>query len=249
MFGCGAAEGPVPDVVGERLDVAKSVMSDAGYDTESLGGGVVGIVDESNWTLCETRPAGGATDGGTVKLIVDRTCDSAAAAVETVSGESPTAEAVATSKVKKKSKSKPARPRVTRIAVPDVTGMDISSLRTRCRPRAFTCWMKKTHPARGGCCSTTATGLSCGSHHGSERACLRDARSPSSQSRTSDEPSLFMDLSRPKLAFWVTALSAAFIGLGIGGASAADQSAIDKPESQALGSVPTPIRPLPTSSR
>ena len=44
-----------------------------GYDTESLGGGVVGIVDESNWTVCETRPAGGATDGGTVKLIVDRT--------------------------------------------------------------------------------------------------------------------------------------------------------------------------------
>jgi beta-lactam-binding protein with PASTA domain len=124
MFGCGAAEGPVPDVVGERLDVAKSVMSDAGYDTESLGGGVVGIVDESNWTVCETRPAGGSTDGGTVKLIVDRTCDSAAAAVETVSGESPTAEAVSTPEVKKKPKSKPAGPRAKRIAVPDVTGMD-----------------------------------------------------------------------------------------------------------------------------
>ena len=32
---------------------------------------------------------------------------------------------------------------------------------------------------------------------------------------------------RPKLAFWVTALSAAFIGIGIGGASAADQAPVE----------------------
>jgi hypothetical protein len=74
IAGCGGADGPVPDVAGERLDVAKSEMSDAGYDTEEIGGGAFGIVAESNWTVCETDPAAGDTGGGKVKLIVDREC-------------------------------------------------------------------------------------------------------------------------------------------------------------------------------
>jgi hypothetical protein len=74
VAGCGGADGPVPDVAGERLDVAKSEMSDAGYDTEEIGGGAFGILAESNWTVCKTDPPAGDSGGGTVKLIVDREC-------------------------------------------------------------------------------------------------------------------------------------------------------------------------------
>ena len=87
-------------------------MSDAGYDTEALGGGTFGIVDESNWTVCETRPAAGTTGGGTVKLVVDRTCDEPevqAAAQE--EAEPSTREAAATPKPKKAKKAKRKRPK------------------------------------------------------------------------------------------------------------------------------------------
>jgi hypothetical protein len=111
----------VPDVVGERLDVAKSAMADAGYETEPLGGGMFGIVDESNWTVCETRPDAGPTGTGTVKLIVDRTCDAAPYAVEETT--SAAAEPAAKRKAAvKRPKAAPVRAR--RIRVPNVVGMD-----------------------------------------------------------------------------------------------------------------------------
>ena len=127
LAGCGGSSQPVPDVVGERLDVAKSEMSDAGYDTEELGGGMFGIVDESNWTVCETRPAGGSLDGGKVKLIVDRSCDTTTAASAEVSEEPATEEAAATTRVKKPARwkaKKKQKPAVQRIRVPDVVGLD-----------------------------------------------------------------------------------------------------------------------------
>ena len=128
VVGCGAPNQPVPDVVGERLDVAASEVSDAGYDTEALGGGTFGIVDESNWTVCETRPAAGTTGGGTVKLVVARSCEEPevqAAVLE--EAEPSTREAVATPKAKKAKKRK--RPKAVapssgRITVPDVVGID-----------------------------------------------------------------------------------------------------------------------------
>jgi beta-lactam-binding protein with PASTA domain len=81
IAGCGGgADGPVPDVVGSRLDVAKSEMADAGYETEEIGGGMFGIVNESNWTVCETRPAAGSSASDKVKLIVDRSCGTSPAA-------------------------------------------------------------------------------------------------------------------------------------------------------------------------
>jgi hypothetical protein len=40
------------------------------------GGGLFGIIDHGNWTVCATKPAAGAAlaRGASVKLFVDRSC-------------------------------------------------------------------------------------------------------------------------------------------------------------------------------
>lgn len=76
--GCGGNDEPsaMPDVVGERLDVAKSDLAAAGVgedDVEVVGGGTFGVLDESNWTVCDQDPSSGA-DAKNVRVIVDRVC-------------------------------------------------------------------------------------------------------------------------------------------------------------------------------
>src|SRR4051812_2836092 len=66
-----------PKVVGERLDVAKSDLKQAGVvddDIEIVGGGTFGVVDESNWVVCEQQPGAGQAMTGTARVIVDRAC-------------------------------------------------------------------------------------------------------------------------------------------------------------------------------
>ena len=130
--GCGGASSPVPDVAGERLDVAKAEMDDAGYDTEEIGGGAFGIVVESNWTVCETDPPAGSSGDSTVKLIIDRSCESTAASdssadtepQQNADGADPTPEA--TPKPKRKPK-----PKLAAITVPGVVGMDHQAAQNR----------------------------------------------------------------------------------------------------------------------
>jgi beta-lactam-binding protein with PASTA domain len=132
MAGCGSeANRPVPDVVGERLDVAKSTMNDGGYDTEAIGGGTFGIVVESNWTVCETEPPAGATADGKVKLIVDRACNDATTAnsEQDASPAEPTAEP--TPKPKRKRKRRTSTRSVASTTVPDVVGMDHQAAQDR----------------------------------------------------------------------------------------------------------------------
>ncbi|UZN04801.1 DUF4839 domain-containing protein [Cellulomonas sp. S1-8] len=78
LAGCGSGEGPVmPDVVGAQLDVALSDTDRAGIDpdeVEVVGGGLLGVVDESNWTVCEQLPAAGTAVSGKPRLVVDRSC-------------------------------------------------------------------------------------------------------------------------------------------------------------------------------
>jgi hypothetical protein len=64
----------VPDVVGDRLDVAEDTLDEQGLDYKEIGGGTFGIVVRSNWEICETKPAAGdpVPAGNAVKLIVDR---------------------------------------------------------------------------------------------------------------------------------------------------------------------------------
>ena len=59
--GCGSDKNAVmPDVTGKKLDVAKSAIKDAGFEDEVKvdGGGVFGVIKESNWEVCDQSPAG-----------------------------------------------------------------------------------------------------------------------------------------------------------------------------------------------
>jgi hypothetical protein len=85
LASCGGSGGDasvptMPDVVGKRLDVANSDIERAGIDgeTEILGGGTFGVVDDSNWTVCEQLPAAGSPVNSPPRLIVDRSCPTAA---------------------------------------------------------------------------------------------------------------------------------------------------------------------------
>jgi hypothetical protein len=76
LTGCGSGEPSVmPDVTGKQLDVAKSDIERAGHggDIEIVGGGMFGVVNESNWTVCEQIPAAGA-DISSPRLVVEREC-------------------------------------------------------------------------------------------------------------------------------------------------------------------------------
>jgi beta-lactam-binding protein with PASTA domain len=64
----------VPDVVGLRLDVAREQLEGDGFEVEASGGGVLGIVVESNWEVqAQTPTAGTRRDpGAAVEVFVDR---------------------------------------------------------------------------------------------------------------------------------------------------------------------------------
>lgn len=66
---------PVPDVVGERLDAAIDDVEDAGFETEVLGGGAFGVIDESGWLVCDQDPGAGSAEADVVELTVDRSCE------------------------------------------------------------------------------------------------------------------------------------------------------------------------------
>lgn len=68
----------MPDVVGKRLDEARSDVKRAGVDDdiEIVGGGVLGILNESNWTVCSQIPEAGTSATVAPRLSVERKCDS-----------------------------------------------------------------------------------------------------------------------------------------------------------------------------
>jgi PASTA domain len=76
LVGCGGAAAPkrVPDVRGQRLDVAEARLDARGLQWEEIGGGVFGVVVRSNWYVDEQVPRPGAK-ATTVRLIVARDCD------------------------------------------------------------------------------------------------------------------------------------------------------------------------------
>ena len=59
-----------PDVVGQRLDIAKKDLKAAGFRARVSGGGVFGVVLEENWVVCDQQPP----DGDRVDINVDRSC-------------------------------------------------------------------------------------------------------------------------------------------------------------------------------
>jgi hypothetical protein len=77
IAGCGSEKDPaMPDVTGKKLDVAQSDIKRAGFDdeVEVLGGGIFGVVKESNWEVCEQTPAPGKALTEAPRLKVDRDC-------------------------------------------------------------------------------------------------------------------------------------------------------------------------------
>ena len=69
----------MPSVVGLQLDVALSDIKEAGFtdDVEIIGGGMLGVVVEANWQVCEQSPDAGATVVDKPALTVERSCDAA----------------------------------------------------------------------------------------------------------------------------------------------------------------------------
>src|SRR5262245_60739783 len=64
----------VPDVTGERLDVAEELLDGAGVRYEAVGGGVFGVIVRSRWIVCRQLPRAGAT-ASSVRLVVARSCE------------------------------------------------------------------------------------------------------------------------------------------------------------------------------
>jgi beta-lactam-binding protein with PASTA domain len=71
--GCGSAPRPVPDVSGERLDVAEETLHDEGLDYDVTGGGAFGVVVRSHWWVCRQDPRPGRK-AASVELVVAREC-------------------------------------------------------------------------------------------------------------------------------------------------------------------------------
>lgn len=64
----------VPELVGERLDVAKDRLDRAGFDPDVEGGGLFGIVTESNWQVVTQQPGPGVMleQGSSVQIRVEK---------------------------------------------------------------------------------------------------------------------------------------------------------------------------------
>ena len=71
--GCGSTPRPVPDVSGERLDIAEETLRDAGLDYDVTGGGAFGVVMRSHWWVCRQDPRRGRR-AASVELVVAREC-------------------------------------------------------------------------------------------------------------------------------------------------------------------------------
>jgi len=64
----------VPDLVGQRLDVAKDRIKRAGFDADVQGGGTFGIIVDSNWQVVDQDPGPGVQleQGSTVHIRVEK---------------------------------------------------------------------------------------------------------------------------------------------------------------------------------
>lgn len=68
------ASSRVPALVGSRLDEAKERLDDAQFDVEVRGGGVFGVLDDSNWEVVGQDPGPGSLldPGSTVEVDIVR---------------------------------------------------------------------------------------------------------------------------------------------------------------------------------
>jgi beta-lactam-binding protein with PASTA domain len=64
----------VPDLAGERLDIAKRRLQVRGFEVDVDGGGILGVIRDRNWRVTEQRPAAGTylEQGSSVRLKVEK---------------------------------------------------------------------------------------------------------------------------------------------------------------------------------
>jgi len=64
----------VPALVGERLTTARDRVERAGFDLDVVGGGLLGVVVESNWEVVGQAPPAGEQreQGSTVQVEIER---------------------------------------------------------------------------------------------------------------------------------------------------------------------------------
>jgi hypothetical protein len=66
----------VPEVRGDRLDLAEATLEARGLSYEVHGGGKLGVIDDSDWLVCEQVPVAGRK-ATMVELAVARSCSRA----------------------------------------------------------------------------------------------------------------------------------------------------------------------------
>lgn len=62
----------MPDVIGEPLDVADQQLDERGIPHDTEGGGLFGVIDDSNWEVCDTYPGAGEPVRDIALLAIDR---------------------------------------------------------------------------------------------------------------------------------------------------------------------------------
>ncbi|MGO4597744.1 DUF4839 domain-containing protein [Terrabacter sp. 2RAF25] len=78
LSACDSGQKPtMPSVVGRQLDVALQDIKLAGFqgDVDVSGGGVLGVIDKSNWKVCKQDPEPGKPVTVTPQVSVDRSCE------------------------------------------------------------------------------------------------------------------------------------------------------------------------------
>ena len=75
LAGCGGRPEPkkIPELRGERLDLAEDRLDALGVDWEEIGGGNLGVVIRSHWWVCDQVPKPGHR-ASKVRLVVEREC-------------------------------------------------------------------------------------------------------------------------------------------------------------------------------
>lgn len=58
------------DLENKPLNQVEDELDGDGIGYHAVGGGTFGIILKSDWGVCDTKPAGGATVSGPVQLIV-----------------------------------------------------------------------------------------------------------------------------------------------------------------------------------
>lgn len=118
----------MPSVEDSRLDVALADLEEQGIpesEVDVIGGGAFGIVDESNWIVCEQRPGPGEPIDVGIRLTVDRSCGSSGSSGSGDAGASSGVPAATGQPPDPVATSENPPDQAETFVVPDLTGMNL----------------------------------------------------------------------------------------------------------------------------